>query len=382
MTLEPYVLPVAGIMLTTATLIRRYGTTDRLSEASPVAGLLTFAGLLIALVPLAVSAESGSLVRPIVLALVSVALMIGAALLRWAPPSSTYLAAAGLAGAIALVVTAFAQTQRVLGAPGAPDGRLELWLLLPAVAAVTTAVLLVRQADAETTALRSGAGILLVLMWACVLTWIELAVVTSPADGGLSVPRAVLLVLVLSAVHVIALWRPRAPLGGITAWSVLALAALAAITAASSGVVDPFELVTAPVALALIGSGWLRLQGDPRARSWPWFSPGLVLLLVPSLLLDLTYNDLWRIVSLGVVAIIVIVIGSTRRLQAPFVIGAAVLLIHGVAQLWPWIALAYSVVPWFLWLGGGGILLIVLAARYEQRIANLKSVALRISALR
>ena len=380
--LEPYVLPVAGIMLTTATLIRRYGTTDRLSKASPVAGLLTFAGLLIALVPLAVSAESGSLVRPIVLALVSVALMIGAALLRWAPPSSTYLAAAGLAGAIALVVTAFAQTQRVLGAPGAPDGRLELWLLLPAVAAVTTAVLLVRQADAETTALRSGAGILLVLVWACVLTWIELVVVTLPADGGLSVPRAVLLVLVLSAVHVIALWRPRAPLGGITAWSVLALAALAAITVASSSVVDPFELVTVPVALALIGSGWLRLQDDPRARSWPWFGPGLVLLLVPSLLLDLTYNDLWRIVSLGVVAIIVIVIGSTRRLQAPFVIGAAVLLIHGVAQLWPWIALAYSVVPWFLWLGGGGILLIVLAARYEQRIANLKSVALRISALR
>nr|WP_104190986.1 hypothetical protein [Cryobacterium sp. Y82] len=71
-------------------------------------------------------------------------------------------------------------------------------------------------------------------------------------------------------------------------------------------------------------------------------------------------------------------------------IGAAVLLINGVAQLWPWIALAYSVVPWFrgsvvpwfLWLGGGGILLIVLAARYEQRIANFKSVALRISALR
>jgi hypothetical protein len=46
-----------------------------------------------------------------------------------------------------------------------------------------------------------------------------------------------------------------------------------------------------------------------------------------------SYNDLWRIVSLGVVAIIVIVIGSTRRLQAPFVIGAVVLLIHGVAQL-------------------------------------------------
>ena len=61
---------------------------------------------------------------------------------------------------------------------------------------------------------------------------------------------------------------------------------------------------------------------------------------------------------------------------------AAVLLIHGSAQVWPWIALAYSVVPWFLWLGGGGILLIVLAARYEQRIANFKSVSLCISARR
>ncbi|TFD63261.1 hypothetical protein E3T39_00710 [Cryobacterium suzukii] len=380
--LEPYVLPVAGIVLTTAALTRRYGTTDRSSEASPVAGLLTFAGLVIALVPLAVSSESGSLVRPIVLAVVSVTLMIGAALVRWVPQSSTYLAAAGLAGAMALVVTAFAQTQRLVGAPGAPDGRLELWLVLPAMAAVTTAVLLVRQTDAETTAVRRSAGIALVLVWASVLTWVELTVVSAPADAGLSTPRAVLLVLALSAVHVIALARPRAPLGAITAWSVLALAAVAAITVASSGVVDPFELVTVPVAFALIGSGWLRLHSDPRARSWPWFGPGLLLLLVPSLVLDLTYNDLWRIVSLGVVAIIVLAIGSTRRLQAPFVIGAAVLLIHGVAQLWPWIALAYSVVPWFLWLGGGGILLIVLAARYEQRIANFKSVALRISALR
>ncbi|TFD69106.1 hypothetical protein E3T38_07855 [Cryobacterium sp. Hb1] len=380
--LEPYVLPVAGMVLTTAALIRRYGTTDRLSEPSPVAGVLTFAALLIALVPLAVSSESGSLVRPLVLALVSVTLMIGAALVRWAPPSSTYLAAAGLAGAIALVVTAFAQTQRLAGAPGAPDGRLELWLVLPTMAASMTAVLLVRQTDAQTTALRRGTGIALVLVWASVLTWVELTVVSAPADAGLSTPRAVLLVLALSAVHVIALAQPRAPLGAITAWIVLGLAGLAAITVTSSGKVDPFELVTVPVALALIGSGWLRLHGDPRARSWPWFGPGLSLLLVPSLLLDFTYNDLWRIVSLGIAAIIVLVIGSSRRLQAPFVIGAVVLLIHGVAQLWPWIALAYSVIPWFLWLGGGGILLIVLAARYEQRIANLKSVALRISALR
>jgi hypothetical protein len=161
-----------------------------------------------------------------------------------------------------------------------------------------------------------------------------------------------------------------------------ALAGLGLLTVLGFDVVHPFELVTVPVALALLGSGWLRLQNDPRARTWPWCGPGLALMLVPSLVLDFSYSEIWRIVGLGVVALIVVIIGSTRRLQAPFVIGASVLMVHGVAQLWPWIALAYSVIPWFLWLGAGGIVLIVLAARYERRIANFKSVALRIRALR
>ena len=78
----------------------------------------------------------------------------------------------------------------------------------------------------------------------------------------------------------------------------------------------------------------------------------------------------------------VIVVGALRRLQAPFVIGALVLLVHAVAQLWPWISLAYGAVPWWLWLGVGGVVLIVLAARYEQRIANFKAIAVNISALR
>ncbi|MDJ0339721.1 hypothetical protein [Cryobacterium sp. PH31-O1] len=377
--LEPYVLPVAGVVLVTAALIRRYGQIDRASTASPVAALLTLAALLIALAPLALAAQSGSLVRAVVVALVAAALVLGAGAVQWSPPRSHYLAAAALAGSVVLVITAVAQTLRLRGAP---DARLELWLLVPAAVAVATAFLLARHADAASAPLRRGASIALVLVWASVVTWIELAVAIAPADAGLSTPRALLLVVALSAVHVLALWRPNAPFGALTAWSVLALAGLAAFTAASFGAVDPFELVTVPVALALLGSGWLRLHSDSRARSWPWIGPGLLLLLMPSLLLDLTYSDLWRIVSLGIVAITVLVIGSTRRLQAPFLIGAGVLLIHGIAQLWPWIALAYSAIPWFLWLGGGGIVLIVLAARYEQRIANLKSVALRISALR
>ena len=54
-------------------------------------------------------------------------------------------------------------------------------------------------------------------------------------------------------------------------------------------------------------------------------------------------------------ATVVIVVGAARRLQAPFVIGALVLLVHAVAQLWPWISLAYGAVPWWLGVGVGGV---------------------------
>ncbi|WBM79169.1 hypothetical protein KIV56_11875 [Cryobacterium breve] len=154
------------------------------------------------------------------------------------------------------------------------------------------------------------------------------------------------------------------------------------LTGYGHGVPHPIEIVSVPLALALVTSGWLHLEATPSARSWPWLAPGLLVLLGPSLLLDVTESPLWRVVGLGVLALGVLLAGLRQRLQAPFVLGAVVLLVHGLAQLWPWIALAYEAVAWWLWLGIGGTLLIVLAARYEQRIRNLKQIALGISSLR
>ena len=76
------------------------------------------------------------------------------------------------------------------------------------------------------------------------------------------------------------------------------------------------------------------------------------------------------------------VIGATRRLQAPLVIGTIVLLTHGVAQLWPWISSSYSAVPWWLWVGIGGILLIVIAARYERQLTMLRTTYAAVTSLR
>ncbi len=41
--------------------------------------------------------------------------------------------------------------------------------------------------------------------------------------------------------------------------------------------------------------------------------------------------------TLGVVAVAVVVIGAVRRLQAPLLLGGGVLLAHAIVQLWPWI---------------------------------------------
>ncbi|WP_166786470.1 hypothetical protein [Cryobacterium sp. TMT2-15-1] len=48
------------MLLVLAVLIRRFGRTPRAAAASPVAALLTLAGLLVAIVPLALASGSWS----------------------------------------------------------------------------------------------------------------------------------------------------------------------------------------------------------------------------------------------------------------------------------------------------------------------------------
>jgi hypothetical protein len=173
--------------------------------------------------------------------------------------------------------------------------------------------------------------------------------------------------------------RWRSPL---VRWTALSAAIVVAIAAVATAVADPFEWATVPVALALLIAGALRLRADPAARSWPQLGAGLIVFLAPSLLVDFGVNELWRVVVLGVVAFAVLGVGLALRLGAPTLVGAGVLVIHGIAQLWPWIAGLYGVIPWWLWAGIGGVILIFLAATYEKRIRDLRSVARSISSLR
>ena len=162
--------------------------------------------------------------------------------------------------------------------------------------------------------------------------------------------------------------------------------ALAAAVAALAGVLDAVqsvELVSVPLALALLGIGTLQLGREESARSWPWLGPGILALLVPSLLaIDGAGEPLWRAIALGVVAALVFVLALQRRLQAPFVLGGAVLLTHLLVQSWPLLEQVGRAVEWWIWLGLAGIVVVLLAARYERRVQNVRAVARRIADLR
>lgn len=146
--------------------------------------------------------------------------------------------------------------------------------------------------------------------------------------------------------------------------------------------VRPVELLTAPIAVGLLVAGLTVLRRNPAARSWPSLGPGLAVLTIPSLLHDFGSTELWRTVALGLVGVALIVWGATRKLQAPLVLGALVTGVHGLAQLWPWIRALYSATEWWLWAGIAGVLLIVLAIRYEKQKVAMRKAFLAITSLR
>ena len=398
----------AGQLLALGLLGRRPdrpGASGAAGESRPAGQAWLAVGLAVAILPSAVGGADGALARPVLSLTLGGAVAVLGALLVNRPRWHVLAWPSVLVGIAAVVVTAGARILPLYRGPAGPLGQLEAWLLPAAGLVVATGVCLVWAARAAspagaapdlpgatapvvdrgratrfagtTLAERAGYGLVIAAMGGVVL-----AELPALDHAPLAAIRVVLIVWTFSALYLGAFWADPSALGRLVAWVTLGGAAAMVVAGWTQAVPDPVEIVSIPLALALVASGLLHLDRTPSARSWVALAPGLLVLLVPSLLLDLSYSPLWRVVGLGVLALAVLLIGTARKLQAPFLIGAVVLLIHGVAQLWPWISLTYDAVPWWLWLGVGGVLLIVLAARYEQRIQNLKSVALRISALR
>jgi hypothetical protein len=385
--LEPYVLPVSGVLLLVAYLIWRAANraVDQAPLDSPQSGaapLVALGGLLVAILPLSVNATTGDVVRAFVIGAISAILLLGGVFITASSALRPYLDAAAFAGALGVLITGAGRSVfLVLESGGSNDARLDSWLggtfLVLMLAAVG-----IPWADDATDGSHSrrqrAAQALAVLAMTSVLV-LEGASLESDALGSV---RAFVVTAVFSLVYLAGVaWR-RAPFTPVVEWVGLGFAAATALIGMPVGALDPIEFGTLPIAIALIVGGALHLARNPHARSWPHLGPGILVLLVPSLIATTGDRPVWRLVALGVAAVAVLVVGAVRRLQAPFILGAVVALIHAIATFSTEIRLVYEAVPWWLWLGIGGVLLIVLAARYEKRIKNLRDTALKIAALR
>jgi len=318
------------------------------------------------------------IVRPAIVGGVSALLLLAASTLRWSQRSAAYCVAIGLPGAVGVVLVFGGRITHAFGTPTDAPWIVEAWLLAACVVLTSASFLLVRHGTDSARTLRDRSGTALVITAALLVTIGEHVA----AGQGIAAVHVVILVWVLAAAHALAMWARTPPLTPLVGWFSIALAAIAIVIDGARLAPTPLEIVTVPAAIALFVSGGLQLARTPTARSWPWLGPGVAVLLVPSLVIGFTDHALWRLVALGLVAIGSLITGLVLRLQAPFVLGGLVVLIHAVVQLWPWISAAYEATPWWMWLGAGGIILIVLAARYEQRIRDIRSIALKVSALR
>ena len=135
----------------------------------------------------------------------------------------------------------------------------------------------------------------------------------------------------------------------------LLLSASSWVRLADAGVRDP-EPYVLPLALAALVLGHLRRRAVPTTASFAAYGPGLSALLLPSLLASYAGSPLWRPLLLAGVALVVVLLGARGRLQAPLVVGGAVL-------------------------AADAVLLLVVGATYEQRLRDLTRLRDRYDAL-
>ncbi|MGW6245154.1 SCO7613 C-terminal domain-containing membrane protein [Streptomyces roseolus] len=147
------------------------------------------------------------------------------------------------------------------------------------------------------------------------------------------------------------------------------------------GVTVP-EAYTLPVTAPALVVGFLRRRRDPAASSWGAYGPGLAATLVPSLLA--VWSDPYgaRPLLLGAGALAVTLLGARFRLQAPLVLGGAVLALVAVHELAPYVMQLVGALPRWLPPAAAGLLLLAVGATYERRLREARLVRERLARMR
>jgi hypothetical protein len=132
------------------------------------------------------------------------------------------------------------------------------------------------------------------------------------------------------------------------------------IAVGGAGIQTP-EAYTLPAALGLLVLGLPALRAG--APSWTAEGAAAGVALVPSALVVVATPTALRLVLVIATAVALTVAGTVLHRQAPFVVGAGVLLFVAIGRLGPYAPL----LPRWVTLGTAGLLLLVVGATYERR---------------
>ncbi len=153
------------------------------------------------------------------------------------------------------------------------------------------------------------------------------------------------------------------------------------------------EAFSLPLGLALLGAGVLAMKpadGSALAGratlnswpirftgSWPLLAPGIIATLLPSMLATGTDPQTWRAITVLALALVAILIGSLRKLGAPFLLGIIALPIEIAIVFAVQIGTTISATWWWITLATAGAVLLVIATTYERRSGGDKGLAAR-----
>jgi hypothetical protein len=156
------------------------------------------------------------------------------------------------------------------------------------------------------------------------------------------------------------------------------LAAATWVRLADLGVSAP-EAYTMPAAVALVVVGLDRLRRHPSLSTVATLTPGLGLLLVPSLLWSLEEPTGLRPLLLGLGCLLLVLAGARLGWTAPLASGAATGALLVLRLSAPYVG---DALPRWVLIGAAGALLIAVGATWERRLADARSVLGYVRALR
>ncbi|WP_437067703.1 SCO7613 C-terminal domain-containing membrane protein [Streptomyces sp. enrichment culture] len=187
---------------------------------------------------------------------------------------------------------------------------------------------------------------------------------------ALTDPPMLALVLALTGVlaAATAVHPDRRPVGHAAA----ALFVLAAWVRLASWEVTVPEAYTLPVTIPALLVGHLRRRRAPETSSWTAYGPGLAATLLPSLPAAWADPHWQRPLLLGLGALAVTLLGAGHNLQAPLVLGGAVLALDALHELAPYIVQLTDALPRWVLPAVAGMLLLALGATYEQRLRDVR----------